>query len=481
MKINKKSIFTATLAITLAAALLIGGGTMAYLYQNTDDVINNFNANNVLVELTESTGNQYDIIPGTEQSKDPKVAVNATLDSYVYVEVTDTTEGLVKYNIAEGWTSLDGFPGVYYREVRAADAEKEFYVLKDNKVKYDAALENSDMMTNGVLKQGIALTFKASAIQKDIFNGDAVAAYKCIGTTVVSEPADFEAALNAGEPVSITKDMNIDASIIENAVNPKINMNGKTLTVALDSSKGAIVPAEGEKIKIENGTLNFIGTSNSHLAIALAKENAALEINNVTMDMGENSILVDQGVNNAVIDIIGSTIKTNDWYCFSTNANNRDSGHDVVINIKDSVMETTNPDSAAILFNIPGTMNIENSQLKANRQGVINRCGTMNIKNSTITCTGTFNDNDKYANAAWGSGNEVPMGVIVVGNRNENANGAYNYDATLSLDNVTLISENGVSEIYAAAYWGRTTTISNGGNYGQVTADSDDESTIMIK
>lgn len=132
-----------------------------------------------------------------------------------------------------GWTKLDGFSGIYYREVGAADTEKEFYVLKDNKVKYDAALENSDMMTNNVLKQGIALTLKVSAIQKEGFDNNAAAAYKCIGTTVISEPEDFAAALNAGEPVSITKDMNIDASTIQNAFNPEINLNGKNLLLIL--------------------------------------------------------------------------------------------------------------------------------------------------------------------------------------------------------------------------------------------------------
>ena len=41
--------------------------------------------------------------------KDPKKAtVDNTVDSYVYVEITDATEGLVSYAIADGWTKLDG-------------------------------------------------------------------------------------------------------------------------------------------------------------------------------------------------------------------------------------------------------------------------------------------------------------------------------------------------------------------------------------
>ena len=38
-----------------------------------------------------------------DREKDPKVTVDATVDSYVYVEVTDATKGLVSYVIADGW------------------------------------------------------------------------------------------------------------------------------------------------------------------------------------------------------------------------------------------------------------------------------------------------------------------------------------------------------------------------------------------
>ena len=219
------------------------------------------------------------------------------------------------------------------------------------------------------------------------------------------------------------------------------------------------------------------------VAIALMKNNTALEINNVTMDMGENTLLLDKGVNGAKVHIIDSVISTNDYYCFSTNASDPTSGQDVVITIINSTLTAsrTDGDTTAILFNIPGTMNIEGCNITADRQAVINRCGTLNIKNSTLTNTGVFNNPDKYTDTYWGSGNEVPMGVIVVGNYNKTANGAYNYDATLNLDNVTINTVTGIPQVYAAAYWGRTTTISNGGNWDQITADSDDDSIIMIK
>jgi len=167
---SKKTLTTA-LAIGLAAVMTIGGGTFAYLHGETQEVKNEFKTNNVIVDLDETTGNQYDIIPGTSQSKDPKVTVTNTIDSYAYVEITDATDGLVTYDIADGWTKLDGYDNVYYREVAANADVKEFYVLKDNTVSYAAKLLNSDMVDeNGQLKEGVALTFKAYAVQKTPFD-----------------------------------------------------------------------------------------------------------------------------------------------------------------------------------------------------------------------------------------------------------------------------------------------------------------------
>ncbi len=57
MKFSKKSILSTSLAVTLAAATIIGGGTYAYLHDSTEDVVNSFKANQVTVELTETPVN----------------------------------------------------------------------------------------------------------------------------------------------------------------------------------------------------------------------------------------------------------------------------------------------------------------------------------------------------------------------------------------------------------------------------------------
>lgn len=271
MQTKKKKMLTTGLAVALAALLLIGGGTFAYLQSASDDVVNEFDANKVQVELEETTGGDYNIVPGTTETKDPKVTVTNTVDAYVFVEVTDKTDGLVTYEIADGWELLNGYDNVYYREV-AEDADvKEFYVLKGNKVIYSAELENSNMLdANGNLKTGIELTFKAYAIQKEPFT-DAAEAYLGIPISVATgdEFKDALGSVSEGQTIKLAEDVYIeytgthpDGTYDTYITKPNctIDLNGKTVTV---NNNGYVLSLAGNGITIKNGTITLANTSNT--------------------------------------------------------------------------------------------------------------------------------------------------------------------------------------------------------------------------
>ena len=205
---KKRNIFTTAIAVILAAVMLIGGSTFAYLQANSDDVINDFKTNLVSVDLKESTDGKYNIIPGTEEFKDPTVTVNSTISAYVYVEVADKTDNLITYEIADGWNKLEGFDNVYYRETDSSDNE-HFTVLENNMVSYDTSIVNSDMLVQNEdgtysLKQGITLSFNASAIQKEPFDS-ALDAYTALTNKTphfsVSEIARAVFGYNAESPL----------------------------------------------------------------------------------------------------------------------------------------------------------------------------------------------------------------------------------------------------------------------------------------
>ncbi len=178
-----------TVALLLALVLVFGvvaGGTLAWLIDKTDPVVNTFTYGNINITLTESTGNNYKIIPGKDITKDPKVTVKATSEAcWLFVEVKE--EGTfvadkVTYSIADGWTKGDGTKipaNVYYREVSAVTADTDFSVLKDNKITVKDTLTKEDIKT---ITTDPTLTFTAYACQKDGIN-DAATAWAKINTT----------------------------------------------------------------------------------------------------------------------------------------------------------------------------------------------------------------------------------------------------------------------------------------------------------
>ena len=163
----------------LAVTLLIGcaiGGTVAWLTAKTEAVVNTFTYGDINIELTETTGEDYKIIPGVDISKDPKVTVNGgSEDCWLFVKVEEAgtfVEGKVTYSIADGWTALTGQTGVYYREVPAAAADSSFYILAGGTTYPNGVVKVSENLTKAEVNAITAenqptLTFTAYAVQKD--------------------------------------------------------------------------------------------------------------------------------------------------------------------------------------------------------------------------------------------------------------------------------------------------------------------------
>lgn len=166
--------------IFLAAVLVIGcaiGGTVAWLTAQSDPVANVFTYGDINVELTETTGNEYKILPGNDISKDPKVTVKAGSEAnWLFVKIDEEnwpafleTDGTrkVNYTLANGWTALDGETGVFYREVGAVSVDTDFTVLADNKITVSGNLTKEEI--NGLSANAATpkLTFTAYAVQRD--------------------------------------------------------------------------------------------------------------------------------------------------------------------------------------------------------------------------------------------------------------------------------------------------------------------------
>lgn len=176
---KKATIAVVALALVLCFAI---GGTLAWLVDNSGPVVNTFTYGDINIELSETTGEEYKMIPGNDITKDPKVTVEANSEAcwlFVKVEKSDNYDDyLENYTIATGWTALDGVAGVYYREVDAATAlaGEDYQVLAGDKVTVLDTVTKSMMedIKNNVVDEP-TLTFTAYAVQKDGFDTAALA------------------------------------------------------------------------------------------------------------------------------------------------------------------------------------------------------------------------------------------------------------------------------------------------------------------
>ena len=203
---NKKVI-----ALLMVCVLALGcaiGGTMAWLVDSTENVVNTFTVGDINIELTEHdydpetgmlsetttiTNADYKFVPGDTLPKDPYVTVKKDSEAcYLFVKVvvennactgndangsSVTVNPIITWAIAEGWTwydtnktdtveaySTENGTYYFYRTVEAVSADTNFAVLKDDEVSVSDEVTKAMVETINTTKP--TLTFTAAAVQK---------------------------------------------------------------------------------------------------------------------------------------------------------------------------------------------------------------------------------------------------------------------------------------------------------------------------
>lgn len=152
-RINKKVIAT-ILAVVLVMGSLVGG-TLAWIVAESEEVINTFTYGDVNIDLEETdteldndeddNTNEYEMMPGQDIEKDPKVTVKEGSEAnwlFVKLVKSENFDKFLTYTIADGWTQLldeNGaeVEGVYYRfqaEIAENGEDAVYSVLKDDHV-----------------------------------------------------------------------------------------------------------------------------------------------------------------------------------------------------------------------------------------------------------------------------------------------------------------------------------------------------------
>ena len=162
-----KKKLTVSLAVLALVACMTAGATLAWLTAKTSTVTNTFTYGDINIELKETTGESYKMVPGNTIAKDPKVTVKANSEAcwlFVKVEKSTNFDEFMTYGIADGWTKLDGVDGVYYREVDSFTTDTVFDVLSGNSVTVKTTVTKEQFNS---LTSNPTLTFTAYACQKD--------------------------------------------------------------------------------------------------------------------------------------------------------------------------------------------------------------------------------------------------------------------------------------------------------------------------
>ena len=175
----KKNVSMKLVVLVLVAVMLFGcavGGTLAWLQDKTEPVVNTFTEGKVDIDLYETPvgggttkANTYKMVPGDVLSKDPTVEVKAGSEAcwlFVKVEESANVDTFLKYEVDTAvWTALEGVEGVYYKEITSyTSADTTYNVLVDNKVTVKSGVGMDEMKTLDANNYP-TLKFTAYAIQ----------------------------------------------------------------------------------------------------------------------------------------------------------------------------------------------------------------------------------------------------------------------------------------------------------------------------
>ena len=162
----KKKGLAMVLALVLLAVCAVSG-TLAWLTAKSDTATNTFTTSDIKVELKETTGTEYKMIPGYTISKNPKAKVlTGSEECYLFVKLDKSTnfDDYMTYKMADGWEPVSGETNVYFRKVLPANIGTAYSVLNNNQVTVKG--EVTKAMMDGLTKETLPkLTVTAYASQ----------------------------------------------------------------------------------------------------------------------------------------------------------------------------------------------------------------------------------------------------------------------------------------------------------------------------
>ena len=266
---------------------------------------------------------------------------------------------------------------------------------------------------------------------------------------VVSDKAALADAIKKGGYIKLSADATLTASELNAALTANrtapegeedftpaaisIDLGGKTLTVS-DEIDTSVIIAGGQQVTISNGTLVANNTNAAQNASFWVGAGSSITFDG--LDINVLNTLIGPDGENAQVNIVDCVIESEKGgYIVATNAGSQEN-YGVDINISGSTL--TAKVGMPVCMNVGGTLDISDSVINGDGQGILVRAGTANLTNVDINVTvaasywNMFETSMKFLSnpAGWQSGNMVAYGALIVGDTNGSA---YNASAIVTV------------------------------------------------
>lgn len=273
-------------------------------------------------------------------------------------------------------------------------------------------------------------------------------------STIVETADELNSAVVNGGYVILANDVKGVALPSTVTTDATIYLNNKTL---ISTQTYSTTISNGATLNFISGSVEFTGMEEEIASSLVPISGAAVSLDNVKLT-SNGTALFPRG-DAARVEVVNSEI-TAPVYAVGTNAGEVDN-YNVEIYIYGSTLKTyyTDPTSGSItvFVNVPCSLTIENSYIYGVQNAVMVRCGTATIKNSTLSTPNGVSLDDINLEATWSSGNEVPFGTLLVGNKPnmDGSNDGYQNAATVTVTGTIITSNN--DKVPAIYIWGNAT------------------------
>ena len=259
--------------------------------------------------------------------------------------------------------------------------------------------------------------------------------------------------------ITLTEDVAVDTKTMNELIaahkNLTINLAGYTLT---HKDGASIEVKDGNTLTFKGGTFVSMNMPHPTKAVLNIRTGSAVSVEGATI-VTSATALYPQG------DAASVVVRDSKIYCgvygVGTNAATTDN-YNVKIELVNSEFTAgvSGGDNAPVMVNVPCSLVMDGCTVNGTRQALIVRGGTADIKNSKLNLKATtglipaeygvatgaalYGNKGQHLNANWGSGNEVPMAALVVGNRSD----SYKYPTNVSMVGTEVNAPEGYTAVY---------------------------------